>query len=94
MPNKHLLESLGSPETASDGRCQAVGPVSPSRGACGCERVSPPGVVSPESSPGPVECDLCLWLPGCPGLLRVSLVVSEQEPFCPSLHLCTQPGSQ
>lgn len=24
--------------------------------------------VRPEPAPGPVECDLCFWLPRCPGL--------------------------
>lgn len=47
--------------------------------------------VSPEHAPGPVTC--ASGQQAVFGSLRVSLVVTEQEPFCPFLDHHTKPGS-
>lgn len=67
--NKHLLASLGAPETDSDGRMSGLRANEPECPVSECERVTWDPVaaeVSPEPTSGPIKCDLCFWLPGCP----------------------------
>lgn len=71
---------------------------SPLHGACRWERVSPGTQWLPKSVLD-LHQDLLnvtcapAWL-AVLGFQKVSSVVTEQEPSCPSLDLHTQPGSQ
>lgn len=90
VSNKHLMASWGTPETGSEGGCQATGPVSLSVQPLPwslwiCEGHSGPMVahVSPEPAPGPVGYDLCCQLPGCPGLPKRVLGGDRTGAFLP-----------
>lgn len=60
-----------------------------------CERVSwdpMAAQVSPEPTPGTIDATCASGCQAVLGFLRVSSVVTEQEPFCPSLNPYIKPS--
>lgn len=90
VSNKHLMASLGTPETDADGRMSGHGASEPE---CPAPCMEPVGVRGSGGTQWLPKSGLSLHqdlsnvtcASGCPavlGFLRVSSEVAEQEPFC------------